>query len=116
MRTLPVGITLYQGEFAFPWPHHLGGADRRHRADLRCMIAVFQERVVGGLTSGGVKGQRREPKEAGASRSGDATGRVLPTRSADGATLRIAPTDAEAAARSRGAGGTRDRASGAPRL
>ena len=34
MRTLSVGITLYQGEFAFPVAAHLGGARHRDRADL----------------------------------------------------------------------------------
>ena len=34
MRTLSVGITLYQGEFAFPWPLISAALDHRHRADL----------------------------------------------------------------------------------
>ena len=34
MRTLSVGITLYQGEFAFPWPLISAALDRRDRADL----------------------------------------------------------------------------------
>jgi multiple sugar transport system permease protein len=55
MRTLPVGITLYQGEFAFPWPI-ISAALIIAIVPIAILIAVFQERVVGGLSSGGVKG------------------------------------------------------------
>jgi multiple sugar transport system permease protein len=55
MRTLPVGITLYQGEFAFPWPI-ISAALIVAIVPVAILIAVFQERVVGGLTAGGVKG------------------------------------------------------------
>jgi len=55
MRTLPVGITLYQGEFAFPWPI-ISAALIVAIVPIAILIAVFQERVVGGLTAGGVKG------------------------------------------------------------
>jgi multiple sugar transport system permease protein len=54
-RTLPVGITLYQGEFAFPWPI-VSAALVVAILPICVLIAVFQERVVGGLTAGGVKG------------------------------------------------------------
>lgn len=54
-RTLPVGITLYQGEFAFPWPI-ISAALIIAIVPISILIAVFQERVVGGLTQGGVKG------------------------------------------------------------
>ncbi len=54
-RTLPVGITLYQGEFSFPWPI-ISAALIIAIVPVCVLIAVFQERVVGGLTSGGVKG------------------------------------------------------------
>ncbi|MCU0884676.1 MAG: carbohydrate ABC transporter permease [Beijerinckiaceae bacterium] len=54
-RTLPVGITLYQGEFSFPWPI-ISAALIIAIVPICIIIAVFQERVVGGLTSGGVKG------------------------------------------------------------
>lgn len=54
-RTLPVGITLYQGEFAFPWPI-ISAALVIAIVPISILIAVFQERVVGGLTQGGVKG------------------------------------------------------------
>jgi multiple sugar transport system permease protein len=55
MRTLPVGITLYQGEFAFPWPI-ISAALIVAIVPIAILIAVFQERVVGGLTAGGIKG------------------------------------------------------------
>jgi len=51
----PVGITRYQGEFAFPWPL-ISAALIVAFVPTCILIAVFQERVVGGLTSGGVKG------------------------------------------------------------
>ena len=55
MRTLSVGITLYQGEFAFPWPL-ISAALIIALVPICIIIAVFQERVVGGLTQGGLKG------------------------------------------------------------
>jgi multiple sugar transport system permease protein len=54
-RTLPVGITLYQGEFAFPWPI-ISAALIVAIVPICVLIAIFQERVVSGLTAGGVKG------------------------------------------------------------
>jgi multiple sugar transport system permease protein len=55
MRTLPVGITLYQGEFTFPWPI-ISAALIVAIVPIAIVIALFQERVVGGLTAGGLKG------------------------------------------------------------
>ena len=55
MRTLPVGITLYQGEFTFPWPI-ISAALIVAIVPVAVLIAIFQERVVGGLTQGGLKG------------------------------------------------------------
>ena len=54
-RTVPVGITLYQGEFSFPWPI-ISAALIVALVPVCILIAVFQERVVSGLTSGGMKG------------------------------------------------------------
>jgi multiple sugar transport system permease protein len=54
-RTVPVGITLYQGEFSFPWPI-ISAALIVAIVPVCVLIALFQERVVGGLTAGGVKG------------------------------------------------------------
>ena len=55
MRTLPVGITMYQGEFSFPWPI-ISAALIIAIVPIAVLIAIFQERVVGGLTQGGLKG------------------------------------------------------------
>ncbi len=55
MRTAPVGITLYQGEFSFPWPI-ISAALIVAIVPIALLIAFFQERVVGGLTQGGLKG------------------------------------------------------------
>ncbi len=54
-RTVPVGITLYQGEFSFPWPI-ISAALIIALLPVCILIALFQERVVSGLTSGGMKG------------------------------------------------------------
>lgn len=55
MRTLPVGIALYQGEFSFPWPI-ISAALIVALVPMALLIALFQERVIGGLTQGGLKG------------------------------------------------------------
>ena len=55
MRTVPVGIALYQGEFSFPWPV-ISAALIVAIVPMALLIALFQERVVGGLTQGGLKG------------------------------------------------------------
>jgi multiple sugar transport system permease protein len=55
LRTLPVGITLYQGEFAFPWTV-ISAAIVVGIVPVAGLIVIFQERVVSGLTAGGMKG------------------------------------------------------------
>lgn len=55
LRTLPVGIQLYQGEFAFPWPI-ISAALVVGIVPVAVLIVIFQERVVSGLTAGGIKG------------------------------------------------------------
>jgi multiple sugar transport system permease protein len=55
MRTVAVGITLYQGEYAFPWPL-ISAALILALVPIAVLIASFQERVVGGLMQGGLKG------------------------------------------------------------
>ncbi|PDT10980.1 MULTISPECIES: carbohydrate ABC transporter permease [unclassified Rhizobium] len=55
LRTLPVGIQLYQGEFAFPWPV-ISAALVAGIVPVAILIVIFQERVVSGLTAGGIKG------------------------------------------------------------
>jgi multiple sugar transport system permease protein len=54
-RTVAVGITLYQGEFAFPWPL-ISAALIVALVPIAVLIVAFQERVVSGLTQGGLKG------------------------------------------------------------
>lgn len=54
-RTLPVGITLYQGEFTFPWPV-ISAALVVGIVPVAILIMIFQEKVVSGLTTGGLKG------------------------------------------------------------
>ena len=55
MRTVPVGITMYQGEFAFPWAT-ISAAITVGVLPLVALILVFQQRIIAGLTAGGVKG------------------------------------------------------------
>lgn len=55
MRTVPVGITFYQGEFAFPWAV-ISAAVTLGIVPLVLLILFFQRRIISGLTAGGVKG------------------------------------------------------------
>lgn len=55
MRTVPVGITLYQGEYAFPWAI-ISAAITLGVLPLVLLILFFQRRIISGLTAGGVKG------------------------------------------------------------
>lgn len=55
MRTVPVGITLYQGEFAFPWAV-ISAAITIGVLPLVALIIFFQQRIISGLTAGGIKG------------------------------------------------------------
>lgn len=55
MRTVPVGITFYQGEFAFPWAV-ISAAVTLGIVPLVLLIIFFQQRIISGLTAGGVKG------------------------------------------------------------
>ncbi|CAN5768327.1 carbohydrate ABC transporter permease [soil metagenome] len=55
MRTVPVGITMYQGEFAFPWAV-ISAAITIGVLPLVAVILMFQQRIIAGLTAGGVKG------------------------------------------------------------
>ena len=55
MRTVPVGITLYQGEYAFPWAI-ISAAIMLGVLPLVLLIIFFQRRIISGLTAGGVKG------------------------------------------------------------
>jgi multiple sugar transport system permease protein len=55
MRTVPVGITLYQGEYSFPWAV-VSAAVTLGIMPLVALIILFQQRIISGLTAGGVKG------------------------------------------------------------
>lgn len=54
-RTLPVGITLYQGEFAFPWPE-ISAALVVGIVPVTALIVFFQQQILSGLAAGGIKG------------------------------------------------------------
>lgn len=54
-RTLPVGILFYQGEYSFPWPL-ISAALIVGILPLIVLIAVSQQRLIGNLTAGGMKG------------------------------------------------------------
>ncbi len=55
MRTVPVGIILYQGEFSFDWAI-ISAALILGIVPLVVLIIFFQQRIISGLTAGGVKG------------------------------------------------------------
>lgn len=55
MRTVPVGIVLYQGEFSFDWSI-ISAALTLGIVPLVLLILFFQQRIISGLTAGGVKG------------------------------------------------------------
>jgi multiple sugar transport system permease protein len=52
---VPVGIVLYQGEFAFDWSI-ISAALTLGIVPLVLLILFFQQRIISGLTAGGVKG------------------------------------------------------------
>lgn len=55
MRTVPVGIIFYQGEFAFDWSI-ISAALILGIVPVVVLIIFFQQRIISGLTAGGVKG------------------------------------------------------------
>lgn len=55
MRTVPVGITFYQGQFSFPWAV-ISAAVTLGVIPLVLLIIFFQQKIISGLTAGGVKG------------------------------------------------------------
>lgn len=54
MRTAPVGISLYPGEYAFPW-ETISTATVIAIVPILIITAIFQKQIVGGLTAGAVK-------------------------------------------------------------
>jgi multiple sugar transport system permease protein len=54
MRTAPVGISLYPGEFSFPW-EIISAATVLAILPVLIISGIFSNRIVGGLTAGSVK-------------------------------------------------------------
>ena len=54
MRTAPVGISLFPGEFSFPW-EIISAATVLAVLPVVILSAVFQHRIIGGLTAGASK-------------------------------------------------------------
>lgn len=54
VRTLPVGITMYEGQYAFPWGL-VSAALVVAMVPVAVVILLFQRRVISGITAGGVK-------------------------------------------------------------
>ncbi|MCZ6773292.1 MAG: carbohydrate ABC transporter permease [Proteobacteria bacterium] len=51
MRTAPVGISLYPGEYAFPW-ETISTATVIAIVPILVITAIFQKQILGGLTAG----------------------------------------------------------------
>ncbi|KEO83020.1 carbohydrate ABC transporter permease [Tumebacillus flagellatus] len=54
MKTVPVGIAMFQGQFTIPWAE-ISAASIVVTVPLVVMVLIFQRRIVSGLTSGAVK-------------------------------------------------------------
>lgn len=54
MRTAPVGISLYPGEFSFPW-EIISAATILAIFPILIISGIFQDRIIGGLTAGSSK-------------------------------------------------------------
>ncbi|MBZ4646855.1 MAG: trehalose/maltose transport system permease protein [Petroclostridium sp.] len=55
MKTVPVGITMYVGQYTIPWGE-IAAAAVVVTVPLIIMVLIFQKRIISGLTSGAVKG------------------------------------------------------------
>jgi multiple sugar transport system permease protein len=55
MRTIPAGIALYPGEYAFPW-ETISAAAVLSIIPIILFIVLFQKKIISGLTRGAVKG------------------------------------------------------------
>lgn len=55
MRTVPVGITMYVGQYTIPWGE-IAAAAVTVTIPLIIMVLIFQKRIISGLTAGAVKG------------------------------------------------------------
>lgn len=54
-RTIPVGITMFRGEFSTPWVD-ISTAIITVTIPLAVLVLVLQKRIIAGLTAGAVKG------------------------------------------------------------
>ena len=54
MRTAPVGISLYPGEYSFPW-ETISTATFLSIIPVLIITGIFQKQIIGGLTSGSNK-------------------------------------------------------------
>ena len=54
-QTLPVGIALFQGQYTLPWGE-IAAASTIATLPLVFLVALFQKRIVRGLSAGAVKG------------------------------------------------------------
>ncbi|WP_139492385.1 carbohydrate ABC transporter permease [Brevibacillus dissolubilis] len=54
MKTVPVGIVMFQGQYTMPWGE-ISAAAIVVTIPLVIMVLLFQKRIVSGLTSGAVK-------------------------------------------------------------
>jgi multiple sugar transport system permease protein len=54
MRTAPVGISLYPGEYSFPW-ETISTATFLAIIPVLIITALFQKQIIGGLTAGSDK-------------------------------------------------------------
>ncbi len=55
MRTVPVGIAMFPGDFSYPWGD-IAAASVVVTVPLIILVLVFQRRIISGLTAGAVKG------------------------------------------------------------
>lgn len=55
MRTVPVGIAMFPGEYDLPWGD-ISAASVVVTVPLIVMVLIFQKRIIAGLTAGAVKG------------------------------------------------------------
>ncbi len=54
VRTLPVGLALYQGHQAIDWPHLMAGSSLAV-VPVLIIFLIFQKQIISGITSGAIK-------------------------------------------------------------
>ncbi|GJM69564.1 hypothetical protein HMSSN036_17800 [Paenibacillus macerans] len=55
MRTVPVGIALFPSNYELPWGD-MAAASIVVTVPLIALVLIFQQKIIAGLTSGGIKG------------------------------------------------------------